>query len=99
MYSQRYPSAEDAMAVVDNPHLIRVQYHDGSRAAVLVLSGLVGDTTFAARVQVESQTQIVSCLFNNVSRAAFLRSLPLSLPLWPLLTRGDNVLGVVRADG
>jgi hypothetical protein len=84
MYSQHYPSVEDAMAVVDSPHLIRVQYRDGSRAAVLVLSGLVGDTTFAARVRTDAQTQTVSCLFNNVSRpsptaSAFLLSLPASL--------------------
>ncbi len=82
MYSQRYPSIEDAKAVVGSPHLIRVQYHDGSRAAVLVLSGLVGDTTFAARVKAEAQTQTVSCLFNNVSwpflyaSPTLLRSLP-----------------------
>lgn len=67
MYSQRFPSVEEAMLVVDKPHLIRVEYRDGSRAAVLVLGGLVGDTTFAAQLGTGSQTQTVSCLFNNVS--------------------------------
>ena len=87
MYSQRFPSVDEVRRVVESPHLIRVEYVDGTRAAVLVLSGLVGDSTFAARLG--APAKLVSCLFNNVSPAP-LFWLSFSLAQTSCLARGTS---------
>jgi hypothetical protein len=78
LYSWRYPTAAEARRAVEEPRLIRLRYGDGARGAVLLLAGLVGDTTFAARVGPgphalagggasggQEGDGVVSCLLNN----------------------------------
>jgi len=49
-FSDRYPTAEQIMAWVQDPVAYRVEYNDGLRATMLLMNGLVGDFTFAARI-------------------------------------------------
>jgi hypothetical protein len=50
-FSHRYPSIEQVQAWVKDPVLYRIEYADGVKATMLLLNGLVGDFTFAARLR------------------------------------------------
>lgn len=50
-HSHRYPSDEQIRQWVRDPALYRFEYLDGTRATMLLLNGLVGDFTFAARLR------------------------------------------------
>ena len=76
-YSHRLPSRKQVVEWVKNPVAYRVEYSDGTRATMLLMNGLVGDFTFAARVK--SQQEPMSALFYlppnpNVSYSAALMS-------------------------
>ena len=76
-YSHRKPNRKQIEEWVKNPVAYRVEYSDGTRATMLLMNGLVGDFTFAARVK--SQQEPLSTLFYlppnpNVSYSAALMS-------------------------
>jgi hypothetical protein len=48
-FSHRYPTSEQVRALVKNPVAYRIEYTDGLKATMLLMNGLVGDFTFAAR--------------------------------------------------
>ncbi|MFH1567288.1 MAG: hypothetical protein ABIL09_04750, partial [Gemmatimonadota bacterium] len=60
-YSHRYPTPAQIRAWVKDPLAYRIEYLDGTRATMLLLNGLVGDFTFAARLA--GQSAPVSTLF------------------------------------
>jgi hypothetical protein len=60
-YSHRYPTQEQIREWVEKPVAYRIEYIDGTRATMLLMSGLVGDFTFAARIQ--GQSAPLSTLF------------------------------------
>lgn len=61
-YSHRYPSEAQMQAWVADPVAYRFEYADGLRATMLLLNGLVGDFTFAARLK--GQREPLSTLFH-----------------------------------
>jgi hypothetical protein len=60
-FSHRYPSAEQIRAWVKDPVCYRFEYADGLKATMLLLNGLVGDFTFAARLK--GRAEPLSTLF------------------------------------
>jgi hypothetical protein len=60
-YSDRYPSHEQIREWVKDPVAYRIEYTDGSKATMLLMNGLVGDFTFAARIKGQADT--LSTLF------------------------------------
>jgi hypothetical protein len=50
-YSHRYPTPEQMRAWVNDPVAYRFEYADGLQATMLLMNGLVGDFTFAARLR------------------------------------------------
>jgi hypothetical protein len=60
-FSHRYPSAEQIRAWVKDPVCYRFEYADGLKATMLLLNGLVGDFTFAARLR--GRAEPLSTLF------------------------------------
>lgn len=60
-YSDRYPTAEQIRAWVEDPVAYRFQYNDGLKATMLLMNGLVGDFTFAARLK--GRAEPLSTLF------------------------------------
>jgi len=54
-YSHRLPSAEQMREWVKTPVAYRIEYLDGTKATMLLMNGLVGDFTFAARLKGESE--------------------------------------------
>ncbi|MEX2561054.1 MAG: hypothetical protein WD403_14120 [Pirellulales bacterium] len=50
-FSHRYPTAEQIRQWVKEPVAYRFEYADGLKATMLLMNGLVGDFTFAARMQ------------------------------------------------
>ena len=60
-YSHRYPTEEQMQAWVKEPVMYRFQYNDGLRATMLLMNGLVGDFTFAARLK--DRAEPLSTLF------------------------------------
>ena len=50
-FSHRYPTIEQVQTWVKDPVLYRIEYADGVKATMLLLNGLVGDFTFAARLR------------------------------------------------
>ena len=48
-YSHRYPTQKQIQEWVKEPVAYRIEYVDGTRATMLLMNGLVGDFTFAAR--------------------------------------------------
>jgi hypothetical protein len=60
-YSDRYPSHEQIRDWVKDPVAYRIEYTDGSKATMLLMNGLVGDFTFAARIR--RQATPLSTLF------------------------------------
>ncbi|MEZ6062468.1 MAG: hypothetical protein R3C19_19155 [Planctomycetaceae bacterium] len=76
-YSHRYPTPEQMRQWVENPIAYRFEYADGVKATMLLMNGLVGDFTFAARLK--GQGQPLSTLFYlpsvpNVTYSASLMS-------------------------
>jgi hypothetical protein len=59
-YSDVYPSDADLRTLVKTPVVYRIEYRDGLKATMLLLNGLVGDMTFAARLQ--PTNTVFSCL-------------------------------------
>ena len=60
-FSHRYPTQEQMQAWVKDPIAFRFEYRDGLKATMLLMNGLVGDFTFAARLQ--GQEEPLSTLF------------------------------------
>jgi hypothetical protein len=60
-YSHRYPTQEQIREWVKEPIAYRIEYIDGTRATMLLMNGLVGDFTFAARIR--GQSAPLSTLF------------------------------------
>jgi hypothetical protein len=60
-FSHRYPTPRQIREGVRDPVAYRFEYADGLRATMLLLNGLVGDFTFAARLQ--GQAEPLSTLF------------------------------------
>jgi hypothetical protein len=60
-YSHRYPTPKQMREWVKDPVAYRFEYADGLKATMLLLNGLVGDFTFAARIQ--GQSEPLSTLF------------------------------------
>jgi hypothetical protein len=54
-YSDRYPTREQMREWVKDPACYRFEYADGLRATMLLMNGLVGDFTFAARLKGERE--------------------------------------------
>ncbi len=59
--SHRYPSLAQMRQWTKSPWFYRIEYCDGLKVTLLVLQGLVGDITFAARLKGESEP--VSTMF------------------------------------
>src|SRR6267142_3454653 len=60
-FSHRYPTAKQIREWVKSPVAYRFEYADGLKATMLLLNGLVGDFTFAARLR--GQLDPLSTLF------------------------------------
>jgi hypothetical protein len=60
-FSHRHPTAAQMRAWVKEPVAYRFEYRDGLKATMLLLNGLVGDFTFAARLR--GQDEPLSTLF------------------------------------
>jgi len=60
-YNHRYPTAEQIREWVAEPIAYRFEYADGLKATMLLMNGLVGDFTFAARLK--GQSTPLSTLF------------------------------------
>jgi hypothetical protein len=60
-FSHRYPTARQIRAWVQEPVAYRIEYTDGLKATMLLMNGLVGDFTFAARIK--GQAEPLSTLF------------------------------------
>lgn len=60
-FSHRYPTVARIREWVQDPVAYRIEYADGVRATMLLLNGLVGDFTFAARIR--GRTTPLSTLF------------------------------------
>ena len=76
-FSHRYPTPAQIREWVKEPVAYRFEYADGVKATMLMLNGLVGDFTFAARLKDESEP--LSTLFYlppnpNVTYSASLMS-------------------------
>ncbi len=54
-FSDRYPTPSQIRAWVKSPVAYRLEYADGTKATMLLLNGLVGDFTFAARLKGEPE--------------------------------------------
>jgi hypothetical protein len=59
--SHRYPTVEQMVDWVKEPVAYRFEYADGLKATMLLMNGLVGDFTFAARLK--GQSEPLSTLF------------------------------------
>jgi hypothetical protein len=60
-FSDRHPTTEQMRAWVKEPVAYRIEYADGLKATMLLMNGLVGDFTFAARLK--GQAEPLSTLF------------------------------------
>jgi hypothetical protein len=54
-FSDRYPTPAQIREWVKDPVAYRIEYADGTRATMLLMNGLVGDFTFAARLKGEPE--------------------------------------------
>jgi len=54
-FSHRYPTAEQMRTWVKDPVAYRFEYVDGLKATMLLMNGLVGDFTFAARLKEKAE--------------------------------------------
>ncbi len=60
-FSDRHPTKEQIREWVKDPAIYRIEYADGTKATMLMMNGLVGDFTFAARLK--GQSEPLSTLF------------------------------------
>jgi hypothetical protein len=60
-FGDRHPTVEDMHELVKDPIAYRFEYRDGLKATMLLMSGLVHDLNFAARIK--GQSQPLSTLF------------------------------------
>jgi len=60
-FSHRYPTPEMMRAMVKNPVVYRYEHRDGLKATMMLMNGLVGDFTFAAKLR--GQKEPLSTLF------------------------------------
>ena len=60
-YSDRYPTAKQMREWVKSPVAYRFEYADGLKATMLLMNGLVGDFTFAAKLK--DRREPISTLF------------------------------------
>src|SRR5262249_20190157 len=60
-YSHRFPTAKQMREWVKDPVVYRFEYTDGLKATMLLLNGLVGDFTFAAKLR--GKAEPLSTLF------------------------------------
>jgi hypothetical protein len=60
-FSHRHPTTQQMRTWVKDPAAYRFEYADGVKATMLLLNGLVGDFTFAARIK--GRTEPLSTLF------------------------------------
>lgn len=61
-FSDRFPTTAQMRAWVKDPVCYRFEYKDGTKATMLLMNGLVGDFTFAARLK--NQAEPISTLFH-----------------------------------
>ena len=61
-FSHRYPTPAQIREWVKDPIAYRFEYRDGTKATMLLMNGLVGDFTFAARLK--GQSKPLSTLFH-----------------------------------
>ncbi len=61
-FSHWHPTPQEIRKMVKEPIAYRYQYRDGTRATMFLMNGLVGDFTFAARLQ--GRREPVSTLFH-----------------------------------
>ena len=61
-FSHRYPTVAQIREWVKDPIAYRFEYADGVKATMLMMNGLIGDFTFAARLK--GQTEPLSTLFH-----------------------------------
>jgi len=54
-FNHRYPTPEQMRAWVKSPVAYQFEYIDGAKATMLLMNGLVGDFTFAARLKGEAE--------------------------------------------
>lgn len=76
-FNHRYPTPEEIQKLAGQATAFRFQYRDGLKATMLLMTGLVSDFTFAARIK--DQTEPLSTLFYlppgpNVQYSAVLMS-------------------------
>jgi hypothetical protein len=76
-FSHRYPTPDQIREWVKDPVAYRFEYADGAKATMLMMNGLIGDFTFAARLK--GQAEPLSTLFYlpptpNVTYSASLMS-------------------------
>jgi len=76
-YSHRLPNTKQMADMVKSPVLYRIEYADGLKGSMLLMNGLVGDFTFAAKLK--GKAEPLSTLFYlppnpNVSYSAALMS-------------------------
>jgi hypothetical protein len=60
-FSHRFPTSRQMREWVKDPVAYRIEYADGLKASMLLMNGLVGDFTFAARIK--DQAEPLSTLF------------------------------------
>jgi len=60
-FSHRYPTPEMMRAMVKDPVVYRYEHRDGLKATMMLMNGLVGDFTFAAKLR--GQKEPLSTLF------------------------------------
>ena len=60
-FSHRYPTLAQMREFVKDPIVYRFQYNDGLKGTMLLMNGLVGDFTFAAKIK--GQAKPLSTLF------------------------------------
>ncbi len=60
-HSHRLPTTAQIRSMVKDPVAYRIEYLDGTKATMLLMNGLVGDFTFAARLK--NQPEPLSALF------------------------------------
>jgi hypothetical protein len=76
-YTHRYPSGVEIRQMEKDPIAYRFQYNDGVKATMLLMNGIVGDFTFAAKLK--GVDEPISTLFYlppgpNVTYSAILMS-------------------------
>ena len=55
VFSHRYPTQEMMHQMVKDPVVYRYEHHDGLKATMMLMNGLVGDFTFAAKLKARKE--------------------------------------------